>query len=43
MLNIGFEYGYRGTTNDGLIKESFYRFTVGFSINDLWFFKPKID
>jgi hypothetical protein len=43
MLNLGFEYGYRGTTDNGLIRENFYRFTIGFSINDLWFFKPKID
>jgi hypothetical protein len=43
MVNIGVEVGHRGTTNNGLIKENFFKATVGFTINDRWFVKPKID
>lgn len=43
MVNLGFELGQRGTTVNGLIKEQFLRATVGFTINDKWFVKPKFD
>ena len=43
MINIGLEIGQRGTVNNGLIKESFFKATVGFTINDRWFVKPKFD
>lgn len=43
MVNIGVELGERGTTANGLIKEQFIRGTVGFTINDRWFVKPKFD
>jgi hypothetical protein len=43
MVNIGLELGERGTTNNGLIKEQFFRTTIGFTINDRWFQKTKID
>ncbi len=43
MVNIGLEFGQRGTTKLGLIKENFFKATIGFTINDLWFQKPKID
>lgn len=43
MVNIGVELGQRGTTTNGLIKEQFFKATVGFTINDRWFIKPKFD
>ena len=35
MLNLSFEYIKRGN-NSNLIKENLYRFSVGFSLTDLW-------
>jgi hypothetical protein len=35
--NIGLEYGQRGTTNNGLIQESFFSLSIGLSLNDKWF------
>lgn len=43
MINIGVEIGQRGTTSNGLIKEQFFKATLGFTINDKWFTKPKYD
>jgi hypothetical protein len=43
MVNIGLEFGQRGTISNGLIRERFMKVTVGFTINDRWFVKPKID
>jgi hypothetical protein len=43
MINIGAELGSRGTTSNNLIKESFIRATIGFTINDKWFIRPKYD
>lgn len=43
MVNIGVEFGQRGTVTNGLIQESFMKVNVGFTINDKWFVKPKID
>ena len=43
MVNIGVEVGQRGTLTNGLIKENFIKATVGFTINDKWFQKPKFD
>ncbi len=40
-INIGLEYGQRGTTDDDLIKESFYRIILGFSLYERWFIKRK--
>ena len=42
-LNLGFEYGNRGTTDSGLIKEKFFNFNLGVTINAVWFRKRKYD
>lgn len=46
-LNLGFEFGKRGTTENNLLLEDYFNFYVGFSIsphrNDGWFFKRKYD
>lgn len=39
--NIGIEMGRRGEKNNGLIRETFFAFRVGLSLNALWFVKPK--
>jgi len=42
-LNVGFEFGARGTTNDGLIQENFFRFTLGVGVFERWFIQRKYD
>ncbi|MBU2901079.1 MULTISPECIES: hypothetical protein [Maribacter] len=42
-LNLGFEFGRRGTTRADLIEESYFKFNVGLSLNDRWFQKRKIN
>lgn len=42
-MNIGFEYGKRGTTNNNLIQENYFNVRVGLSLNDVWFIKRRID
>jgi hypothetical protein len=37
MVNVGFELGTFGTTNQGLIQERYARVVIGFTINDRWF------
>ena len=41
MLNLGGEYGVRGTTSQKLIRESYFKLIVGFSIYERWFVKRK--
>lgn len=43
MVNIGVEFGQRGTITNGLIKENYLKASIGFTINDRWFQKPKFD
>jgi hypothetical protein len=42
-FNITYEYGIRGTLDNGLIKEKYQIITVGLTLHDFWFFKPKYD
>ncbi|WLD24571.1 hypothetical protein NU10_03985 [Flavobacterium dauae] len=42
-INLGFEYGQRGNTNMGLVKENYYGINIGFSFNDVWFKRRKFD
>jgi len=42
-LNIGAEYGQRGTTNAGLIQENYFNVFIGLSISDKWFVKRKYE
>jgi len=41
-VNLGFEIGKRGTTDNDLIEEKFYNFRMSLSLNDKWFRKQKI-
>ena len=40
-VNIGFEYGSRGTKNSNILNEKFWTVRIGFSLNDRWFVKRK--
>ncbi|CAM1370471.1 conserved hypothetical protein [Tenacibaculum sediminilitoris] len=43
-VNVGFEYGQRGTTKNNLIKENYFNIRLSLSLNDLkWFQKRRID
>ena len=42
-INLGFEYGNRGTKSGGLVNENYMNFNVGLSLNDRWFVKRKYD
>jgi hypothetical protein len=41
MVNVGIQIGQRGTTDLGLIKEDYIRFTLSMNIYDFWFRKQK--
>ena len=42
IVNMAFEYGKRGN-NDNLLRESMFRFSLGFSLSDFWFIKRKYE
>ena len=43
-INLGFEFGKKGTTSNGLIEENYFNLSVGLSLGDYsWFKKRKID
>jgi hypothetical protein len=42
-VNFSAEVGRRGTTRDGLIRETYVKFSFSFSVYDIWFIKPKIE
>lgn len=41
LINISFEYINKGTKENDLIKEDYFRLGLSFSAKDLWFFKRK--
>ncbi len=41
-LNLGFEFGKRGKTYNGLIQENYVNLKLGLSLNDKWFKKREI-
>ncbi|MFH0895907.1 MAG: hypothetical protein V2A54_15845 [Bacteroidota bacterium] len=43
MINIGFEFGERGTTDQNLIHERFGRVSLAFSLFDKWFYKKRFE
>jgi len=42
IINLAFEYGKRGN-NANQLRENMFRFSLGFSLSDLWFGKRKYD
>ena len=43
IVNAAFEIGQRGNRTTSLLRENYVRFTVGFSLSDIWFIKRKYD
>ncbi len=37
FVDLGFQYGVRGTTESNLLKENFYRASISLNIGELWF------
>jgi hypothetical protein len=40
-ISLGVDLGQRGNKNDGMIRERYAMFVVGFNIHDIWFQKPR--
>lgn len=40
-LNLSFEFGQRGTTENDLIKENLYRINIGVNIHERWFMRRR--
>jgi opacity protein-like surface antigen len=38
-LDIGFQYGSRGTTDNSLMKENFFKVNISASLGDIWFMR----
>ena len=39
-INVGVDFGQRGTLDSNLIRERYFLFTVSFNLHDIWFIKP---
>ncbi|MBR1539402.1 MAG: hypothetical protein IJ636_07850 [Bacteroidales bacterium] len=39
-INLGVEFGQRGTLTNDLIRERYFLFTISFNLHDIWFIKP---
>ncbi|WP_166922787.1 porin family protein [Flavobacterium poyangense] len=42
-VNVGIEFGKKGTTSAGLVQENYMNFSVSFSFNDRWFVKSRFN
>ena len=42
-FGITYEFGQRGTLDNGLIQETYHLLSIGLTLYDFWFFKPKYD
>ena len=42
-VNLGFELGKRGKTENDLVKENFFNFRLSLTLNDKWFRKRKLE
>ncbi|MCT4590799.1 MAG: hypothetical protein N4A71_23450 [Carboxylicivirga sp.] len=42
-FNLAFEWGQRGSTDNGLVKENYMRFTMNLTLHEYWFMKRKFD
>ena len=42
-FNISYQLGWQGSLDNGLVKETYHVFSVGFTLYDFWFIKPKYD
>lgn len=42
-INVGFEYGQRGTLKQNLVRENYFNLSIGLTFNDKWFQKYKYE
>ncbi|MBN2610267.1 MAG: hypothetical protein JXB00_01795 [Bacteroidales bacterium] len=42
-FNISYQLGWQGSLDNGLVKESYQVFSIGFTLYDFWFIKRKYD
>ncbi|MFM7023473.1 MAG: hypothetical protein ACKOXB_10910 [Flavobacteriales bacterium] len=42
-INLGLEFGRRGSLNSNLVQEDYFKVNFGFTFNDKWFIKRKFD
>jgi len=42
-INLSAELGQRGTTNNSMIRERYWKMTLSISLYDLWFIKPQFE
>ena len=42
-LNLSFDLGQKGTTENSLYQENYFFTTIGINLNDKWFIKRKFD
>ncbi len=42
-FNLSYQLGQRGSLENGLLKETYHILSVGFTLYDFWFIKPKYD
>jgi hypothetical protein len=43
LISFAVEAGKRGTTDNNLIAESYLKFSVGISMADIWFIRPRYE
>jgi len=43
QLNTALGYGLRGTTDNGLVQENYFKFDIGVTINSRWFIKRRLE
>lgn len=42
-VNLGLNWGVRGTTDHNMVRENYFGFSVNFTMHELWFAKRKFD
>jgi hypothetical protein len=43
LVNLSFQYGQRDGSLDTAISESYFRLSLGLTVNDIWFYRRKIE
>ena len=42
-VTIGADLGQRGSLSGGLVRERYFRLSVGVNLHDVWFIKPRYE
>jgi hypothetical protein len=42
-INFSYNYGVKGTTKNGMVKETYHALLLSLTLHDWWFIKPKYD